>query len=84
MTDKPDNNKAGNIRAMFKNISGRYDLLNTIMTFGRDKSWRRFVIKEASLGPNALILDVGTGTGKILHEALLLNNGIKAFGVDFT
>lgn len=69
---------------MFKNISGRYDLLNTIMTFGRDKSWRRHVVKEASLGPNALILDVGTGTGKILSEALLLNNGIKAFGVDFT
>ncbi len=84
MTDKYDKNKALKIRAMFKNISGRYDLLNTIMTFGRDKSWRRYVIKEASLGPNSLILDVGTGTGKILHEALLSNNGIKAFGVDFT
>lgn len=84
MADKSDKNKAGNIRTMFKNISGRYDLLNTIMTFGRDKSWRKYVVKEASLKPNALILDVGTGTGKILYEALLSNKDIKAFGADFT
>jgi len=69
---------------MFKKISDRYDLLNTLITFGRDKSWRKYVVKEASLKHNGLILDVGTGTGKILQEAFISNISIKAFGVDFT
>lgn len=77
-------NKSGNIRKMFKSISGRYDLLNTLITFGRDRSWRKYVVKEASLKHNGLILDAGTGTGGILQEALLADSGIKAFGADFT
>lgn len=84
MKDSVKDNKSGNVRKMFKSISGRYDLLNTLITFGRDKSWRKYVIQEASLKQNALILDVGTGTGGILQEALFLNRNIKAFGIDFT
>ena len=84
MKDSAKENKSWNVRKMFKSISGRYDLLNTLITFGRDKTWRKFVVKEASLKPNGLILDVGTGTGKILQEALFSNRSIKAFGADFT
>ncbi|RPH53039.1 MAG: ubiquinone/menaquinone biosynthesis methyltransferase [Desulfobacteraceae bacterium] len=84
MKDSAKNNKSGNIRKMFKSISGRYDLLNTLITFGRDKSWRKYVVKEACLKQGSLILDAGTGTGNILQEALLVYNGIRAFGADFT
>ncbi len=73
-----------NIRKMFKSISGRYDLLNTLITFGRDKAWRKYVVQEASLKQGSLILDAGTGTGGILQEALLADSSIKAFGADFT
>ncbi len=84
MTDSREDNKSGNIRKMFKGISGRYDLLNTLITFGRDKSWREYVVKESVLRQDALILDVGTGTGGILREALRSKKSIKAFGADFT
>jgi len=84
MKDSAKDNKSGNIRKMFKSISGRYDLLNTLITFGRDKSWRKCVVLEASLKQDALILDAGTGTGKILQEALRSCGSIKAFGADFT
>ena len=84
MKDTGEENKSGNVRKMFESISGRYDLLNTLITFGRDKSWRKHVVKEASLKEDSLILDVGTGTGGILQEALFLNRKIKSFGVDFT
>lgn len=84
MKDSAKDNKSGNIRKMFKSISGRYDLLNTLITFGRDRSWRKYVVKEASLKQDALILDAGTGTGGILQEALFSNRNIKAFGADFT
>lgn len=69
---------------MFKSISGRYDLLNTLITFGRDKAWRKYVVQEAYLKHGSLLLDAGTGTGGILQEALLAGSGIKAFGADFT
>jgi demethylmenaquinone methyltransferase / 2-methoxy-6-polyprenyl-1,4-benzoquinol methylase len=84
MRDKAKENKSGNIRKMFKTISGRYDLLNTLITFGRDRSWRKHVVKEALLRRGSLLLDVGTGTGGILREALLKDRTIKAFGADFT
>ncbi|MFO7666767.1 MAG: ubiquinone/menaquinone biosynthesis methyltransferase [Desulfobacterales bacterium] len=84
MTDSGEDNKSGNVRKMFKGISDRYDLLNTLITFGRDKSWRKYVVQEASIKQDALILDVGTGTGGILREALRSNKSIKAFGADFT
>lgn len=77
-------NKPLYIRRLFKGISGRYDLLNTLIAFGRDRSWRKYVVKEASLKQESLILDAGTGTGGILKEALLVNGNIKAFGADFT
>jgi demethylmenaquinone methyltransferase/2-methoxy-6-polyprenyl-1,4-benzoquinol methylase len=72
------------VRKMFGVISGRYDLLNTLITFGKDRSWRKYLIKEAYIKQNSLILDVGTGTGGILDEALLLNRNVEAFGADFT
>jgi demethylmenaquinone methyltransferase/2-methoxy-6-polyprenyl-1,4-benzoquinol methylase len=84
MRDKGKENKSGNIRKMFESISDRYDLLNTLITFGRDRSWRKHVVKKASLRKDSLLLDVGTGTGGILREALLSNGSIKAFGADFT
>jgi demethylmenaquinone methyltransferase/2-methoxy-6-polyprenyl-1,4-benzoquinol methylase len=74
----------GNIRKMFKSIADRYDLLNTLITFGRDGSWRRYVVKEAFLKKGALLLDIGTGTGKILQAALLSDGKVKAIGADFT
>lgn len=57
------------IRAMFGSISGRYDLMNTLMSLGRDRSWRRRVVELAGIGAGSLVLDVGAGTGMIAREA---------------
>lgn len=58
------------IREMFDEISKRYDLSNTIMTFGMDRIWRAEVIRIAGIEPGMKVLDVGTGTGKLLKMAL--------------
>src|SRR2546423_9967747 len=48
---------------MFDRIAPRYDLLNRVLSFGTELSWRRRALDLARLGENGRALDVGTGTG---------------------
>jgi len=43
--------KAGYVRQMFGRIARRYDLMNRLMTFGRDQAWRRYTVAEALSDP---------------------------------
>src|SRR5215470_11548769 len=62
----PASEKPRFVAAMFGRIAPRYDLLNTLMTFGQDARWRRQVAEALPpLGPRARVLDVGTGTGRL-------------------
>ncbi len=55
--------KAEYVRQMFAGIAGRYDLLNSILSFSRHKAWRRYAVRLARLQPGDTALDVCTGTG---------------------
>jgi demethylmenaquinone methyltransferase/2-methoxy-6-polyprenyl-1,4-benzoquinol methylase len=54
---------------MFGSIAYRYDFMNTLMSFGMDRAWRRRTAELACLPASALMLDVGAGTGRIIMEA---------------
>lgn len=50
---------------MFNRIAPSYDRINTILSFGADRRWRkRFVALAAQCSPSA-ILDMATGTGEV-------------------
>jgi len=68
---------------MFGRIARRYDLMNTLMTFGQDARWRSAV---ANMLPtySASVLDVGTGTGRLAQAALHATRASQVVGVDFT
>jgi demethylmenaquinone methyltransferase/2-methoxy-6-polyprenyl-1,4-benzoquinol methylase len=74
--------KARRVRAMFDSISGRYDLVNRVMTLGMDVGWRRRAIEELRLPSRALVLDLACGTGDLCEE--LSRERYRPMGVDFS
>ncbi|MEA4867486.1 Demethylmenaquinone methyltransferase [bioreactor metagenome] len=69
-----------NIAAMFNSIAGSYDLLNHLLSFGIDKSWRAFLIKRIKLLKPATALDIACGTGDI--TIAMMKQGIDVTGLD--
>jgi demethylmenaquinone methyltransferase/2-methoxy-6-polyprenyl-1,4-benzoquinol methylase len=76
-------NKKQQIAAMFNNISPKYDLLNHLLSFGIDISWRRKGVKLLKTLKPAAILDVATGTADFAIETLTLNPE-KVVGIDIS
>jgi demethylmenaquinone methyltransferase/2-methoxy-6-polyprenyl-1,4-benzoquinol methylase len=76
--------KAAKVRAMFSRIAGRYDLMNHLMTFGRDQAWHREVVRLAAAPEGGRLLDVGSGTGGIVCAALDRDPALTAVAADFT
>jgi demethylmenaquinone methyltransferase/2-methoxy-6-polyprenyl-1,4-benzoquinol methylase len=70
------------IAAMFDGVARRYDLTNTILSFGQDRGWRRATREALGLGPGQRVLDVGAGTGVSTVE--LATSGAYAVGLDLS
>jgi demethylmenaquinone methyltransferase / 2-methoxy-6-polyprenyl-1,4-benzoquinol methylase len=70
------------VRSLFDTISGRYDLVNRVMTFGMDGGWRRRAVGALRLPGEAFVLDLACGTGDLCQE--LQRNGYRAVGFDFS
>lgn len=62
--------KARYVRLMFDGIARRYDLMNRLMTLGRDQSWRRLAIRHAAVPAGGRVLDIAAGTGDLAIAAL--------------
>jgi demethylmenaquinone methyltransferase/2-methoxy-6-polyprenyl-1,4-benzoquinol methylase len=80
----PISEKRSYVRQMFAEIAPRYDLMNRLMTLGRDRVWRRTVVRLCNLPAGGRLLDVATGTGDIAYEALRSDPSVRAVGVDLT
>lgn len=77
--------EAGAVRAMFGGIATRYDLLNSVLSLGEDRRWRRRAAQLTRLPRGGRALDVCTGTGSL---ARLLRRRVgpegTVLGVDIT
>jgi len=77
---------AADVRSMFDRIVTRYDLMNRIMTGGRDEAWRKRVAKMAIAAHPAghpRVLDVATGTGDLAF-AIANAGASEVVGIDFS
>lgn len=68
MTHLTGNDRTKYVQNMFGRIAHRYDLLNRLMTFGQDVSWRKELIEKLNIQPNETVLDLGAGTGDLALE----------------
>jgi demethylmenaquinone methyltransferase/2-methoxy-6-polyprenyl-1,4-benzoquinol methylase len=75
---------ASYVRDIFTQIAGRYDLMNRLMTGGQDVRWREEVIQRARLERGQWVLDIGAGTGDLIHEAKEQNSDCHVLAADFT
>ncbi len=58
-------NKKEQVEQMFDNISGNYDGLNRVISFGVDVKWRKKVIELVKSASPDAVLDIATGTGDL-------------------
>ena len=68
---------------MFNNIAFRYDFLNSLLSLGIHKGWRKKAVNILKAKQPQLILDVASGTGDFAIEALK-TNAQKVIGVDIS
>ena len=89
----PDQHRAEKVRELFATIASRYDLLNGLMSFGRNLHWKlRLVEMAEEKGEEGrakgggrqqkLVLDLCCGTGDIAR--MFARRGACVTGVDFT
>ncbi|MBQ4822313.1 bifunctional demethylmenaquinone methyltransferase/2-methoxy-6-polyprenyl-1,4-benzoquinol methylase UbiE [Aquimarina sp. MMG016] len=75
--------KKEQVAEMFDTISGNYDGLNRVISFGIDIKWRNKVVKLVSNTKPQRILDVATGTGD-LAISLTKTGATEIIGLDIS
>ncbi|WP_109299797.1 bifunctional demethylmenaquinone methyltransferase/2-methoxy-6-polyprenyl-1,4-benzoquinol methylase UbiE [Aquimarina sp. AU474] len=85
ITPYKDNNrsKKEQVTEMFDTISGNYDGLNRVISFGIDVKWRKKVVKLVGKIKPEKILDVATGTGDLAIN-LSKTGASKIVGLDIS
>ncbi len=75
--------KKTQVTEMFDNISGNYDRLNRVITFGMDIGWRKKMVEIIKKKSPKSILDIATGTGD-MPILLKDTNAEKIIGLDIS
>jgi demethylmenaquinone methyltransferase/2-methoxy-6-polyprenyl-1,4-benzoquinol methylase len=80
---KSGESKKEQVAQMFDNIAFRYDFLNSLLSLGIHKGWRKKCVKLLEENNPKIILDVATGTGDFAIECVKLNPN-KIIGIDIS
>lgn len=75
---------ASYVRRLFATIPAHYDRLNRLISLGQDQAWRRYAVSQCALPEQGWMLDVATGTGDILLQALEQYPDASVLGLDLT
>ena len=70
------------VATLFATIAERYDLITVLLSYGRDRRWKRRLVDLAAPSDGARALDLATGTGDIAF--VLAARGAQTVGLDVT
>lgn len=76
--------KKEQVAQMFNNISGNYDGLNRMISFGIDVKWRKKVVNIVKKSSPSKVLDIATGTGDLAINIAKNTNADKIIGLDIS
>jgi len=79
--NNPEKKKVYN-ESLFSEVSKSYDFATIMLSFGRDKSWKKKLIKNLNTHQHQKILDLACGTGDITTALINKFNGSEVFGLD--
>jgi len=74
----PPNKQA---KSLFAPIAPNYDRYASLLSFGQDPRWRRFLVSRIEAGPGDTVLDVATGTAAVAIE-IARRTGAHVIGLD--
>jgi len=57
--------KAARVRGMFDAIAPYYERINKVASAGRDRYWRREMVRLSAVEPDDVLLDIACGTGDV-------------------
>ena len=70
------------VASMFDDVGDKYDLTNTVLSFGQDRVWRRRTRERLNLQPGEKVLDLAAGTAVSTEE--LAKSGAWCVACDFS
>ncbi|MCX2680363.1 bifunctional demethylmenaquinone methyltransferase/2-methoxy-6-polyprenyl-1,4-benzoquinol methylase UbiE [Galbibacter sp. EGI 63066] len=76
--------KKQQVTKMFDTISGKYDGLNRVISFGIDVKWRKKVVAMVKDAQAKTVLDIATGTGDLAINLAFNANVEKVTGLDIS
>lgn len=65
----PEDEKSTRVRRHFNTVAAKYDLMNTVLSFGIHYAWKRTAVNMLGLSPTDRVLDVCGGTGDLAVRA---------------
>ncbi|MFD1427767.1 demethylmenaquinone methyltransferase/2-methoxy-6-polyprenyl-1,4-benzoquinol methylase [Kroppenstedtia sanguinis] len=77
-------NKSQFVHQVFESIAKDYDRMNTLLSFRRHKSWRKFAMKKMRVNPHETAVDVCCGTCDWTIALAEASQGGKVVGLDFS
>ncbi len=76
--------KKEQVAQMFDNISGNYDGMNRMISFGIDVKWRKKVVALVKECNPTDVLDIATGTGDLVINIAKETSAKKIIGLDIS
>ncbi len=70
------------VAEMFDGVAKRYDVTNTVLSFGQDRRWRTATRKALALRPRDVVLDLAAGTA--VSSVELAASGATVVAADFS